>query len=104
MRELRKIFFSNLVLRIMNLLAIAFILCLIMHIPKGQERFVWFLKSWKISSVVSLLIFIVHLTLELKVAIEDYVPNQDRRITIIKILWGIAIITIALLGITIGQL
>jgi len=102
--ELRKIFFSSTALRIINLLATAFILCLIMHLSKGQKQFVSFLKSWKITSIVSLLVFIFHLALELKIAIEDYVPKAGQRIVIIKILWGITIVTIALLGITIGRL
>lgn len=104
MKKLKTLFLSRFLLRGITLFSLIFVLCLVLSFSKGQQHLLSFIKNYKLSSILALLVLAIHLAIELKVAIEDYVSQPDRRAILIKIFWGSAMIAGALVGITIGQL
>lgn len=104
MSFLRSIRQFHILTRILFLPSAVVIVCAALHLAQEVDRFIHFVRNWKIVLIASLWIMILHTSLELKTAIEDYIPDQNNRRLAIKALIGLGCITALILGLTIGRM
>lgn len=98
------IFKHGIFARLLVLPAIAFILCLVIHLAVDQGKFVELVRGWKGWTIYSVAAIMLSSALELKTAFEDYIPDERNRSTAIKCMIGVAVVSVAIIAITIGQM
>lgn len=90
----------KLLLRVLLIPAALFMLCVLVHLGQTQEKILSFLHGW--GSLFSLALFVVllHATVEVKVAVEDYVKNLTFRSFLLKGLYVKALVVFVLIVIS----
>lgn len=92
---------AKLILRILLVPSALFLLCLLCFFGQGEFGVVAFLQKSKLLTVLSIGIVIAHTTIELKVAIEDYIKNTLLQILFLKGLYVKAIVIFAIIAISV---
>ncbi len=95
---------NHLILRAVCLPAGIVLLLLMKQLATGKEQFISFLHNWKLLTFFSFGAIMVHTTLELKIAVEDYVPHIAKRKTAIKVLFCLLFAVLLITGLAIERL
>ncbi len=77
---------------------------LLLQLAFGQEAFFQFVAEYKWAIIISLAVLLTHISHELTVTLEDYIPSEGCRKTAIKALYAISIVSFCIISITLFRI
>lgn len=95
---------SHTFIRFLVVIAMCFLVSIFVEMIHGQDRFLEYLREWKLLTIVSVVVLMWHTAQELTTALEDYVSTLSTRQILIRIMWGVGAISAAAISISIGGL
>lgn len=91
------------ILRILCLPAYIFTVLLLIKLVQTPEIFWGFLKSHKGAAIFSLILIMTHTAQEFMTALEDYIPNYERRTLAVKISILLSAVSVVIIGVALWR-